>query len=80
MAQFSEDSPDAIPLHEFAKMWAHVFVSDGVVYVQTVVRNKAGYIQFDESIRMTPRNAGLLIKALKRAIKEAKRSGRGGND
>lgn len=73
MARFSEDSPDVVPLHEMGKRWAHVFVSEGAVYVQKVVRNKAGYNQFGESVRMTPRNAGLLIKALKRAIKEANR-------
>lgn len=73
MARFSEESPDTIPLHVLGKAWAHVFVSDGAVYVQHIERSAiAGYIH-GQDMRLTPEKAELLIKALKRAIKEAKR-------
>lgn len=74
MARFSEDSPDTIPLHVMGKEWAFVFVSDGAVYVEKVARNQYGTNIRGDAMRMTPEKAGLLIKALKRAIKEAKRS------
>lgn len=80
MARFTEESPDAVPLHTLGKEWAHVFVSDGAVFVQHVKRSAiAGHIH-GQHMPMTPEKADLLIKALKRAIKEAKRSGRGGNN
>lgn len=74
MARFSEDSPDTIPLHVLGKEWAHVFVdSDGAIYVQHVVRNKIGGNTYGQAMRMTPQKTDLFIKALKRAIKEARR-------
>lgn len=74
MAKFSEESPDSIPLHVLGKEWAHVFVdADGAVYVQHVIRNKIGGNTYGQHMRMTPEKAGLLIKSLKRAVKEAKR-------
>lgn len=73
MARFSEDSSDAIALHTLGKEWAHVFVSGGAVCIQHVKRSAiAGHIH-GQDMPMTPEKAGLLVKALKRAIKEANR-------
>lgn len=74
MARFSEDSPDAVPLYVLGKEWVHVYVSDsGAVCLTNVKRNTYGGHVRTESMPMTTEKAELLIKALKRAIKEAKR-------
>lgn len=82
MAQFSEDSPDVVALHEMGKSWAHVYVDvEGGVNVQKVIRTPIGTRYYHPGeMRLTPEKAALLVKALKRAIKEANRIGRGGND
>jgi hypothetical protein len=75
MARFSEDSPDTVPLHEMGKSWSHVYVdAEGGVNLQKVSRTPIGTLYHHPGeMRMTPQKADLLVKALKRAIKEAKR-------
>lgn len=73
MARFDEDSPDAIPLHTMGKEWVHVFVSEGKVNVQHVVRTRYSGTRHGGCYEMTPVKAEELIKALKRAVKEAKK-------
>lgn len=72
MARFDEDSPDTIPLHTMGKEWVHVFVSEGKVNVQHVVRTQFGN-RHGGCYEMAPVKAEQLIKALKRAVKEAKK-------